>query len=134
MSDDPPVAVVLDTSALLAHAAGSVAVGELVAEVSDEHRIIGVPATCLAQAHAATSDQFGATQLLLLTAATQVAILPLAADDVWPVGQLAREVDGDIPLAHAVYLAAEHRAYYVTADPARAVAVLPSDWPILDVG
>jgi len=50
------------------------------------------------------------------------------------VGQLAREVDGDIPLAHAVYLGTEHRAYYVTADPARAVSALSPDWPILDVG
>ena len=44
--------IVLDTSAVAAYSRGSVAVGELIMVAADEGETIGVPVTCVAEAHA----------------------------------------------------------------------------------
>ncbi len=41
-----PVQLVLDTSAIVAFAAGSIAVGELIAEIDDEEGATGLPVLC----------------------------------------------------------------------------------------
>jgi hypothetical protein len=134
------VAVVLDTSALLAYADGLLAVGELTAEISDERRHVGIPAACLAQARAAVPDEFGAAQLVLLTTSSTIVVLPLGADGIgradplWRVGDFARVAGGDLALGHAVHAALTHGAYYATTEPARASAVLPAGWGVLDLG
>jgi hypothetical protein len=132
------VAAVLDTSALLAYAAGHVAVGELIAEISDERRSLGVPAVCLASARAVVTDD-GAAHLRLLTTASAVVILALATDPmggidpVWQVGELARAAGGDLGVGHAARAALAHEAYYATMRPDRAAAALPPGWGILDL-
>jgi hypothetical protein len=132
------IAVVLDASALLAYAEGSVAVGELIAEIADERRKVGMPAVCLAQAHATVAGQLGAAHLMLLATTATVVLLPLSpdskgrADPVQRVGDFAR-ADGDVAIGHAVYAALEHEAYYATTEPNRAAAILPAGWGILDV-
>jgi hypothetical protein len=133
------VAAVLDTSALLAYVAGHVAVGELIAEISDEHRQLGVPAVCLASARAAVGDDAAAAHLRLLTTTSAIVILPLApdhlgsVDPVWQVGELARAAGGDLSVGHAARAALEHEAYYATTQPRRAAAALPPGWGILDL-
>jgi hypothetical protein len=128
------VAVVLDASALDAYAAGVVAVGELMAEVADEGRLVGVPATCLVQARASAADRFALDQFALLATVDAVAVLPLDVEGVREVGEFTRSAAGDIGLGHAVQTALAHEAYYVTAQPKRAAAVLPAGWGVLDVG
>ncbi|MEV5445462.1 hypothetical protein AB0N23_23415, partial [Streptomyces sp. NPDC052644] len=78
MSDDQ-VAVVLDATALAAYVDGQVAVGELIAEVADEGRTVGVPAVCLAAAYTATSSDVGTALLTLLTTTPAITVLPLGA-------------------------------------------------------
>jgi hypothetical protein len=69
---------------LLGYASGLLAVGELIAEISDERRHVGIPATCLVQARAAVPDGFGAAQLVLLTTSPTVVVPPQVA--TWPPG------------------------------------------------
>jgi len=133
------IAVVLDASALLAYASSDPAVGELISEVSEVQRQVGVPATCLAQARAATSTRLGAAHLLLLTTSPDVVVLPLApdglsrADAVLQVGEFARAAGGDLALAHAAREALAHGAYLATREPARVKELLPEGWPTLDL-
>jgi hypothetical protein len=134
------VAVVLDTSALRAYVDGRVSVGELIAEVGEEGRLVGVPAACLAAAYAGAHDEVGTALLMLLTTAPTVAVLPLgadvgaAADEARQVGGLARAAGGDLAVGHAARVAIAHRAHYATTEPGRAAAVLPAGWSVLDVG
>jgi hypothetical protein len=133
------IAVVLDTSALLAYVDGHVAVGELIAEVADEDRRVAVPAVCLAQARAAVDDDFAAAHLLLLTSAPTVAVEPLGlarnatAESIWRVGEIGRDADRDIGAGHAAYVAIDHRAHLATMRPDTFAALMPVDWSILDL-
>ncbi|HET8658345.1 MAG TPA: hypothetical protein VFM55_05025 [Micromonosporaceae bacterium] len=131
------IAVVLDASALLAYVAGEVAVGELLAEVADEGRQVGVPAACLAAAHAATATDIGTALLVLLVTAPAVRLLSLGADpgvdDARQAGALARGAGGDIALGHAARAAIVHRAHIATTDPKTVALVLPAGWSILDL-
>lgn len=132
------IAVVLDATALAAYVDGQVAVGELIAEVADEGRTVGVPAVCLAAAHAATTSEIGAALLTLLVNTPAVTLLPLGAepgvDDARQAGVLARAAGGDIALGHAARAAIAYQAHLATTDPKSAAAVLPAGWSILDLG
>lgn len=132
------IAVVLDASALRAYAEGGVAVGELIAEVSDERRLVGVPVVCLAAANAA-ADGLASALLMLLTNAPTVEVLHSGTDDVPPadearqVGSLARRIGGDVVAGYAARAAIAYEAHYVTAEAERVAAALPKGWSILDV-
>ena len=136
MSDEE-IAVVLDTSALLAYVDGQVAVGELIAEVADEDRRVGVPAACLAAAHAATTSEVGSALLSLLMTAPAIRLLPLGADpgvdEARQVGAFARAAGGDIATGHAARAALAYQAHYATTRPGLAVTVLPDGWSVLDL-
>lgn len=138
MSGTAEIAVVLDASALRAYVDGQVAVGELIAEVAEERRVVVVPAVCLSAVHAG-ADEVGAALLMLLVTAPTVRVLPLGGGDVdvaqeaRQVGLLARAVDGDLAVGHAARVAIDSGAHYATTDPARAAAVLPAGWSVLDV-
>jgi hypothetical protein len=45
-----PIQLVLDTSAITAFTSGSIAVGELIAEIDDEQGATGLPVVCVAEA------------------------------------------------------------------------------------
>jgi len=132
------IAVVLDDTALRAYLAGHVAVGELIAEIADEDRHVGIPAACLAAAYAATADDDVGTALLALLMTTPaVQLLPLGvepgADDVRQAGILARAAGGDIATGHAIRSALAHQAHYATVKPGPATAALPTGWSVLDL-
>jgi hypothetical protein len=137
VNDEDDIAVVLDASALLAYVAGEVAVGELVAEVADEGRQVGVPAVCLAAAYATTAGDVATALLALLLTTPVVRLLPLGADpgvdDARQAGTLARAAGGDIALGHAARAAIAYQAHLATTDPKTAAAVLPAGWSILDL-
>jgi predicted nucleic acid-binding protein len=131
------VAVVFDTSALLSYSTG-VAAGELIAEVADEHRLVGVPALCLAEAYADADDPHTTRQLDRLVTIDAVAVLPLRADQAREIGHYAAQlvpwaVGQSIPIAAAVAAALEYEAYYASATPKLAARILPAGWPILDL-
>jgi hypothetical protein len=131
------IAVILDDTALRAYVAGQVAVGELIAEIADEDRQVGIPAACLATAYASTTDEVGTALLALLMTTPAVRLLPLGdepgGDDVRQAGVLARASGGDIATGHAVRAALVHQAHYATIKPGPAAAVLPSGWSVLDL-
>ena len=133
------IAVVLDTSALLGYVDGHIAVGELIAEVADEERLVAVPAVCFAQARAAVNDDVAAAHLLLLTSAPAITIEPLGfarpdtAESTWRVGEMAVMADRDIAIGHAAYAAIDHRSHLATMRPHVFAALLPADWSILDL-
>lgn len=135
---DTPVAVVLDSTALAAYLDGHVAVGELIAEVADEGRQVGIPAVCLAAAYAGCADEVGAALLTLLANTRAVRVLPLGVEpgavDVRQTGALARAAGGDVALGHAARAAIAHEAHIATGDPKSAAAVMPAGWSILDLG
>ncbi len=137
MSDVDQIAVVLDATALLAYTSGELSVGELIAEVADEERRVGVPAVCLAAAHAAAAGEVATALLALLMATPVVQLVPLGADpgldDVRQAGALARAAGGDVALGHAARTAIAYRAHLATADAKAAAAVLPAGWSILDL-
>jgi predicted nucleic acid-binding protein len=127
-----PVAAVLDTSAVLAYADGQVAVGELLTMIAEEGRLAAVPASCLVAARAAVTDDFGVEQLVRLTRADAVAVLPLSADEALEVGRLARSA-GDAGAGHAAHAAFMHGAYFATTQPKVVVGFLPAGWGVLDL-
>lgn len=136
MSD---IAIVFDTSALLSYVAGSIAVGELIAEIADEDRRVAVPAACLAQARAAIADDLAAAHLLLLTTTPTVLVVPLGpdgqgrSDPVWRVGEFALAVGGDVGAGHAAYVALDHEAHLATTRPDIVTPLMPAGWSILDL-
>lgn len=128
-----PVAVVLDASAVLAYADGRLAVGELIAMVGEEGRLVAVPVSCLVTARAVVADEFAVKQLGRLTRIESVAVLPLMSDEAMEVGQRARVTNGDVGAGHAVHVALTYEAYFATTEPKAAAQFLPTDWGILDL-
>jgi len=87
--NDPTVRLVLDTSAVLAYADGSIDLGEVITEVVDEAQRFAVPAPCLIEAsRLARDDQAAGTRLLVHH--THCVVLPLPADGWEPVAARAR--------------------------------------------
>jgi bifunctional non-homologous end joining protein LigD len=137
------IAVVYDTSALLAYAHGQIAAAELISEINAEGRHVGVPSTCLATALAALTDEWDITQLMRLMRTRTMVILPLGgeesgtgkdpADELRQVSEFTRLADGDLTVGHAVAAALAHRAFYVTDNPKPAEIALPPTWPVLDL-
>ncbi|GAA0895950.1 hypothetical protein [Virgisporangium aurantiacum] len=124
------IALVLDSSAMAAFAAGSVSVGELIVLVDEEAQFVALPAAALAQAFARTGpDDRGVLRMLVRGARSVVA--PLDADGSEGVGLVARRCD--LATAHAAVVATDRSAVLVTAEPA-AFAGLVDKEMIIEVG
>lgn len=74
---DRPVRVLLDASAIVAFTRGSIDVGEVIAEVDDEHAAVGLPQLCLVDAEHAVADP---ARLDLLVTHRAASVLTDAAD------------------------------------------------------
>jgi len=109
-----PIRAVLDTSAVVAYAGGSISVGELLAEIADEHADVAIPDLCLAEA-AARLDPGAWPALDVLVGLPHCLILPLP--DWRDVALLAPTLG--LTRAAALVWAAAHGAHLLTAGPDR---------------
>ena len=118
MSEEPTartVALVLDTSAIAGFARGSVAVGELLAEIDSEGGCALVPLPCLTEAAALVSeDELSWLDILRNHAATQLVVDD--PEDWRMVAGLLRLV-GSYPHALAAWMALECGVDVMTRNP-----------------
>jgi hypothetical protein len=77
-----PIRLVLDTSAILAYTAGSIAVGETITEVVDEGARFALPIVCLAEACRRCGDDHQAA-VHLLANHLSAAVTGIPEDDWW---------------------------------------------------
>jgi hypothetical protein len=68
---DRPVRAVLDTSAIVAYTHGSIHVGEVLSEVSDEQGVVALPLPCLIESVHAVADR-ARLKLLVTHPATEI--------------------------------------------------------------
>ncbi|WP_326559679.1 hypothetical protein [Micromonospora sp. NBC_01796] len=105
------IRLVLDTSAILAYARTSIAVGETIAEVVDEGGRFAIPAVCLAEASRLADDD--QTPRLLLLSQHVCAVVTTTPDDEWRVLVEWTRILGRVDLAAAM----AHTTYVLTAEP-----------------
>lgn len=112
---DPAVKLILDTSAVLAYARGSIDVGETIAEVVEEGDAFGASVISLAEAARLASDGDRAGITLL---ATHKRFQPLAAPaEDWPrLAAWTTSLDS-VQHAAAVIEAIDRDGYLITSDP-----------------
>jgi hypothetical protein len=107
---------VLDTSAIRAYSTGSIAVGELIGEFSDEGVRFGIPALCLIEA-ATDTDDHAAAILAVLTEHPDAEWLPLDHHD-WLRVAAGAHLLGSVARACAALPVVHRQAdYLVTAEP-----------------
>ncbi len=107
---------ILDTTAIQAYAAGSLAVGELIGEFSDEGAQFGLPALCLIEA-AVGADDHALALLTILCDHPDAEWLPLDQAD-WQLLGAAADLLGSVARASAALPVAHQLAgYVITADP-----------------
>jgi len=107
---------VLDTSAIQAYAAGSIAVGELIGEFSDEGAQFGIPVLCLIEA-ARGADKHARSLLTILAEHPDAEWLPLD-ETQWDQIAAAADLLGTVARACAALpVAYGHAGYVVTAAP-----------------
>jgi len=104
--------LVLDTSALVAYASGSVDVGEPIAEVHNEGGRVLIPVVCLVEA-AQLADE---AMLNMLVGHPACDVVPLTAGS-WPALASGYRVLGRLDLSAALHLATVHDSYLLTHEP-----------------
>jgi hypothetical protein len=115
---DPSIRLVLDTSAVLAYASGSIHLGETITEVVDEGGRFAASVVCLAEAIRLVPDG-QAPGVPLLTRHPKFTTLPMLAEDWDRLGYWASEL-GQVDRAAAVVEVLDRPAgYLVTAEPGR---------------
>lgn len=124
------VTAVLDTSALLAYTKGSLAVGELLAIITDDGDTVLVPAACLAEAYRRLDGE--SSLLSLLSGIPCVAHAPLRPEQAAEVGAVAAK-GGSVHSGHAIVETVAADAQLVTNEAARMRGLLPRGWPVIEV-
>jgi hypothetical protein len=104
--------LILDTSALVAYAAGSIDVGEPVAEVHSEGGRVMIPVACLIEAAQQVDDEM--LNILLAHPACDVA---LPTVETWTMVADAYRVLGRADLAAALISATLVNGYVLTGEP-----------------
>jgi hypothetical protein len=112
--DERPVHLVLDTTAIVAFAAGSIPVGELIAEIDDENGVAGLPVLCLAEASRFAADS---DRLTLLANHHATVLLSVPAGDWRALAITTDEIIGRVDAASAVLAAYNHDCEVLTATP-----------------
>ena len=109
------IRLVLDTSAILAYADTSIAVGETIAEVVDEGGRFALPVVCLAEASRRVPEDQAAGVLLLVEHPYSV-LTPNAISDWRSLAEWTRILDS-VDRACAIVQAIHWTAYVLTAEP-----------------
>jgi hypothetical protein len=104
--------MVLDTSAILAYARGSIHVGEPIAEVDSDGGVVGIPVSCLAEARWMVGD---IDRLNLLADHRATRLLAFAQD--WPTLADTVEIVGRLDAAFAMLAAFDSGCDVLTARP-----------------
>ncbi len=104
--------LILDTSAVVAFAAGSVDVGEPIVEVHDEGGRVLLPVVCLIEAARQVGDEMPA----LLADHPACEVLSLAAR-LWPAVTAGFRVLGRLDLSVALLAATMGNGYVLTSEP-----------------
>jgi hypothetical protein len=123
--------LVLDTTAALAYARESLAVGELLSIVGEDGDTTIVPAACVVEA-AAQAEGAELNMLRLLVNLPGVRVTPLDPELALGMGMLARK-GGSVGLAHAATEALAHDAQLATQHGKAAATVLPHGWDIVEI-
>lgn len=111
---DMPIRVVLDTTAMIKYGSGNVAVGEIIAELSEEEVGFAVPDVCLIDAaRQLDADDWPALGLLL----THPQCVRLELPPNWRDVAAAAQMLGTTGRAVAMLASVDHRAYLLTAEP-----------------
>src|SRR6266705_3888486 len=113
---DGQIQLVLDSSAVLAYAAGSIHVGETIAEVVEEGARFGACVVALAEASRLVRDE-EAIGVPLLARHTRFEPLPAMSEDWTRIAWWSRAL-GSVDRAAALVEALDRDAYVVTAEPA----------------
>jgi hypothetical protein len=129
---DPTVRLVLDTSAVIAHAAGSIDLGETIAEVVDEGGRFGASAVCLAEAIRQVDDGH-ALGVPLLTRHPRFAPLPVPADDWDRIGFWAKALDRVDRAVAVIEVLDRPDSYLVTGEPGGYDLDELADLPVIGV-
>lgn len=125
-------AVVLDTSALLGYAEGSLVVGERLARAARRTQTVVVPALCLAEAYRRT-DSDGWRLLDVLAAHPNVVVAPVEQDMCAVLGGWSRTVEA-MDFAQAAIEAASRPVVPIMTDRPELVGrCLPEEWPVIAV-
>jgi hypothetical protein len=126
------VGLVLDADAVLAYSRGRHGVGELITQAADEGVTVAVPALCLAEAYRRAPGD-GYPYLELLTALPHVVVPRVDPGDCLFLGGWAKSL-GTLHLSHAVLETASRPVVrLMTSARAEVTAILPAQWPIIDV-
>lgn len=112
---DLEIQLVLDSSAVLAYAAGSIDLGETIAEVVDEGARFGASVVALAEASRLVRPD-DALGIPLLTRHARFEPLPAESQDWTRIAWWSRAL-GSVDRAAAVVEALDHEAYVVTTEP-----------------
>lgn len=113
MSEDRPVRLVLDATAILSFVRQRFDVGEALAEVSDNDAMAALPLACLVEAaqHAVDEDR-----LHLIAEHPATVIVGADADDWQTLGAL-HKLTGAYQAASAALTAIDHECWVLTARP-----------------
>ena len=108
-----PIRLVFDTSAIVAFTRGSIHVGELLAEIDDEHAAVALPLACLVDAVPAVAD-IDRLELLVAHRATAVKTDEPA---LWQALAATCEIVGRADAAAAALAAIDHNVDVLTRTP-----------------
>jgi hypothetical protein len=104
--------LVLDTSAIVAYATGSIHVGEPIAEVHTDGGRVVIPLVCLIEAARTVSDD-----MLRLLIGHPACSVKAPAVDVWPALAAGTRILGRLDLAAALLAATTGEGYVLTEEP-----------------
>jgi hypothetical protein len=108
-----PIRILLDASAIVAFTRESLDVGEVIAEVDDEHAAVGLPVLCLVEATRAIADR---ERLALLVHHRAGAVIGTDPGD-WEALAAMYEIVGRLDAASAAVAAIDGDVSILTAQP-----------------